>query len=179
MARRLHLIENTAQPLSRVSKRTRWRCLLFGTLFLLLGLASAAKFELAYAGENEAIEQRETTAGRLDIVRSADSTIEIRLEGQLLKREDVLTARVASSLPKNDKASLLLIEFDSGGVGCPAEYSILDLTIPGDPRFTEMFGNCSDVPHVEAKGEGLIIEFPPFAKAPAQRWSYRGGQLSH
>jgi hypothetical protein len=179
MARRLHLSEDTAQPLSRVSRRTRWRCLLLGTMVLLLGLASVGKLELAYAGEDEAIEQHETAAGRLDIVRSADSTIEIKLEGRLLKREDVLSARVASSLPNNTNASLLLIEFDSGGVGCPAEYSILDLTIPGDPRFTEMFGNCSDTPHVEAKDEGLIIEFPPFAKAAAQRWSYRGGQLSH
>lgn len=71
--------------------------------------------------------------------------------------------------------SVGLVQLNSGGTACPAEYVFVTVGSDGAASVTNKFGNCSDMPKISKQGEKITLAFPG---NPAETWIYVNGKIA-
>lgn len=72
----------------------------------------------------------------------------------------------------NNKVAL--VQINSGGTACPAEYIFITAKTSGAPILSKKFGNCSDIPKITVKGDKIALKFPG---NPPETWTYFNGDV--
>ena len=93
--------------------------------------------------------------GPVTIVESADQTRAVSLGGQVL----ALPGAPYIAFVEARLGDLFLIVLSQGGNGCPAHYVWLH-AIPGDVRFSDVFGTCADLIEVSHDSENVMVTMP-------------------
>jgi hypothetical protein len=94
-------------------------------------------------------------------------------------------------MPAAPLGSIALVQVLSGGIGCPAQFRVVEMTGNASPVVTDEFGGCAEEPEAvwfDADG-AMRMRFPDYAKNsmraepgfredPPTTWTYRtGGRL--
>jgi hypothetical protein len=72
----------------------------------------------------------------------------------------------------SDKVAL--IEINSGGTACPAQYMFATAKGDGTLSSSAEFGTCSDIPNIIAKGDKITVKLPG---NPPGTWIYQNGNV--
>jgi hypothetical protein len=99
----------------------------------------------------------------------------VQLNGKtVFQDEDSLAVSIKKTYTLSGK-SVALVEVDSGGTACPAEFMFVTAGSDGGASVTSKFGNCSDTPKISKKGEKLTLAFPG---NPPETWMYSNGKIA-
>jgi hypothetical protein len=107
-----------------------------------------------------------TSRGNLTVERDLSGyTVEIRLDGKPIPGlgQDYSDASL-SDLVHVGGRELIIVALQSGGVACPTEFAVLELS--ARPRVSKIFGNCNPRLRFSAEGESLKIEMPAYFANP-------------
>lgn len=108
----------------------------------------------------DAAQQTEIAGHLVQIVNGANGSneIDILVDGQLLQKDTQDQSDSIYGTYSIPSASIALIEYNSGGSLCPAQFAAVIF----GPKIslTKEFGTCSDLPLVSVSGNSLIVTLP-------------------
>lgn len=136
------------------------RPLLLTLALLASNCYSAEKWQSILASETQ------TSLGKLVVEHpTGQSSVEIRLNGKVISGlgEEYFGASL-SDVIRIAGHELVVISLDSGGIACPAEFAVLEVT--PQLRISEVFGNCNPSLRLLPKDNSLRIDMPAYFANP-------------
>lgn len=156
--------------------------------------ALSASGSRAAARQDKVQESVLTSAGSLDLVRigkEEDLKWELRLGNKKIQdMEDSEFIHFFAHFMELDMGEIVVIEVNSGGTACPAQFQVVRIVENG-AQVSDEFGDCSDSPTITMKrlpDEEVIFGFPGyyqlwqerepgFRRPPPTTYSYKKGVL--
>jgi hypothetical protein len=156
-----------------ISVRRNFLISLYATVSLFIATNALAFWP---GWTTDIVESRWTAQGQLQIVQAGVDGYGIMVQGQLLRELEAFWVTIQDTYPAGSSPDYLLLAIGTGGGSCSREYRLLDLSPGHNPYLSGEFGNCSEVPVLQAQGNGLRIEFPGWQGAKPQTWQYEAGK---
>jgi hypothetical protein len=98
----------------------------------------------------------------------------ILFDGKIVYKNDECYLLSIKKVFSIQPEKVTLVEIDSGGTACPANYVFITAKSSGAILLSKEFGNCSDIPKIIAKGEKITLKFPG---NPPETWTYQNGNV--
>jgi hypothetical protein len=125
------------------------------------------------AAAPEIVDQVITDMGPFVIQKLRDRGYQIMLGRKELIRDDKnLYVEIKARFPRQGMPEIIVVEFDSGGNGCPAQFRFIDVDAPEGRQISDLTGNCSDTPDISLQRSVLKISFPKFRYASSTQVLY-------
>lgn len=109
-------------------------------------------------------------------VRSGDPPLVI-VGDAVLKRYTTATSVRIVGIYAGAGRTYVLVAVSSGAAVCPMTFSAIDMSAP-QPKVSDEFGTCSDLPKTAVKEGGLVVEFPLMDGSGTETVQYKDGLLT-
>jgi hypothetical protein len=129
---------------------------------------------------SEAVEwSASSKAGPIEVVRvGGDSDLAgVRANGVWVVQPEWLNIEVPFSRLGESTEAVALLEFDTGGSGCPLLFQVLDVS-GAAPQVTDRFGTCGEASSIRWEGGRLVIRFPAYGRVLSREFTYSSGKLA-
>jgi hypothetical protein len=118
-------------------------------------------------------------AGPIEVVRvEGDNDLAgVRANGVWVVQPEWLNIEVPFSRLGESTEAVALLEFDTGGSGCPLLFQVLDVS-GAAPKLTDRFGTCGKASSIRWEAGKLIIRFPAYGRVLSREFTYSCGKLA-
>jgi hypothetical protein len=113
------------------------------------------------------VESTTTRFGRLLVENVEAGDFKVRVDQLQVDSFEGMAIDVRAPLPIGNR-DVVLLEYISGGKGCPSEYVLIDLQADRPPNVSKRFGNCAPEAEIKVVGEAAVIELPFYTAHPDQ-----------
>lgn len=138
--------------------------------FVVLACLFGVRGALSRQAEKPRVESVTTEGGLLTITHTGPNgpnaigqVYTVRLGGKTIHTfKEMAYVNIYSFNSRYEMGDTVLLSVANGGNGCPAMFYIVHIKSPKEYYITEEFGDCSDVPSVNAGRQQMEIKFPGF-----------------